>query len=74
MAPKKTTGNAFDLVKIQAKLEQSPEKRVWRGLEELAGPPTSRVLTSSQRRTHYHHHGRSVCMTALPCRRAVLVL
>ncbi len=29
-------GNALDLVQIQAKLEQSPEKRVWRGLEELA--------------------------------------
>ena len=29
-------GEAIDLVQIQAKLEQSPERRVWRGLEELA--------------------------------------
>jgi len=29
-------GNPLDLVQIQAKLDQSPEKRVWRGLEELA--------------------------------------
>jgi molybdopterin-containing oxidoreductase family iron-sulfur binding subunit len=29
-------------VQIQAKLEQSPEKRVWRGLEELAGSPEYR--------------------------------
>jgi MoCo/4Fe-4S cofactor protein with predicted Tat translocation signal len=35
-------GNAVDLVQIQAKLEQSPEKRVWRGLEELAGTPEYR--------------------------------
>ncbi len=32
----------LDLVQIQAKLEQSPEKRVWRGLEELAGTPEYR--------------------------------
>ena len=30
-------GNAFDLVQIQGKLDQSPEKRVWRGLDQLAG-------------------------------------
>ena len=35
-------GNPFDLVQIQAKLEQSPEKRVWRGLEELADTPEYR--------------------------------
>ena len=35
-------GNALDLVQIQAKLEQSPEKRVWRSLEELAGTPEYR--------------------------------
>src|SRR5262249_46929260 len=29
-------GNAIDLTQIQAKLNQSPEPRVWRGLEELA--------------------------------------
>ena len=32
-------GKPFDLVQIQAKLDQRPEKRVWRGLEELAGTP-----------------------------------
>ncbi len=32
----------LDLVQIQAKLDQSPEKRVWRGLEELAGTPEYR--------------------------------
>ncbi|MDR3675917.1 MAG: TAT-variant-translocated molybdopterin oxidoreductase [Acidobacteriota bacterium] len=37
MKRKSQSGNALDLVQIQAKLEQSPEKRVWRGLEELAG-------------------------------------
>jgi molybdopterin-containing oxidoreductase family iron-sulfur binding subunit len=37
MNRKSKPGNAFDLVQIQAKLDQSPEKRVWRGLEELAG-------------------------------------
>ena len=36
------SGNALDLVQIQAKLDQSPEKRVWRGLEELAGTPDYR--------------------------------
>ncbi|MGA2985258.1 MAG: TAT-variant-translocated molybdopterin oxidoreductase [Terriglobia bacterium] len=36
------SGNALDLVQIQAKLEQSQEKRVWRGLDELAGTPEYR--------------------------------
>ena len=36
------SGNALDLVQIQAKLDQSPEKRVWRGLDELAGTPEYR--------------------------------
>ncbi|MFZ0959896.1 MAG: TAT-variant-translocated molybdopterin oxidoreductase [Terriglobia bacterium] len=35
-------GKPLDLVQIQAKLEQLPEKRVWRGLEELAGTPEYR--------------------------------
>ena len=39
---KQKNGNALDLVQIQAKLDQSPEKRVWRGLEELAGTPEYR--------------------------------
>ena len=42
MAPKQQSGNALDLVQIQAKLDRSPEKRVWRGLEELAGTPEYR--------------------------------
>ena len=42
MARKQKNGNALDLVQIQAKLDQSPEKRVWRGLEELAGTPEYR--------------------------------
>jgi MoCo/4Fe-4S cofactor protein with predicted Tat translocation signal len=37
MQRKPKPGNAIDLVQIQAKLDSSPEKRVWRGLEELAG-------------------------------------
>ncbi len=35
-------GKPLDLVQIQAKLEQSPEKRVWRGLGELAQAPDYR--------------------------------
>jgi len=35
-------GKPLDLVQIQAKLEQSPEKRIWRGLGELAGTPEYR--------------------------------
>ena len=42
MARKQKNGNALDFVQIQAKLDQSPEKRVWRGLEELAGTPEYR--------------------------------
>jgi molybdopterin-containing oxidoreductase family iron-sulfur binding subunit len=42
MARKQKNGNALDLVQIQAKLDRSPEKRVWRGLEELAGTPQYR--------------------------------
>ena len=39
MQRKSKAGKPLDLVQIQAKLEQSPEKRVWRGLDELAGTP-----------------------------------
>ena len=38
----------LDLVQIQAKLDQSPEKRVWRGLEELAGTPEYRDFLASR--------------------------
>jgi MoCo/4Fe-4S cofactor protein with predicted Tat translocation signal len=41
-------GNAFDLVQIQAKLDQSPEKRVWRGLDQLAGTPDYRDYVASE--------------------------
>ena len=41
-------GNAIDLVQIQAKLEQSPEKRVWRGLEELAGTDEYRDFLATE--------------------------
>jgi len=37
MAREQQNGNALDLVQIQAKLDESQEKRVWRGLDELAG-------------------------------------
>jgi len=36
MPSKPKDGNSLNLVQIQAKLEQSPDKRFWRGLEELA--------------------------------------
>jgi len=36
MQPMPKRGKSVDLVQIQKKLEESPEKRVWRGLEELA--------------------------------------
>ena len=42
MQRKSKAGKPLDLVQIQTKLEQSPEKRVWRGLEELAGTPEYR--------------------------------
>jgi molybdopterin-containing oxidoreductase family iron-sulfur binding subunit len=42
MQRKPKPGNPLDLVQIQAKLDQSQEKRVWRGLEELAGTPEYR--------------------------------
>jgi molybdopterin-containing oxidoreductase family iron-sulfur binding subunit len=42
MQRKSKLGKPLDLVQIQAKLEQSPEKRVWRSLEELAGTPEYR--------------------------------
>jgi molybdopterin-containing oxidoreductase family iron-sulfur binding subunit len=42
MQRKSKAGKPLDLVQIQAKLELSPEKRVWRGLEELAGTPEYR--------------------------------
>ncbi|MGO8815778.1 MAG: TAT-variant-translocated molybdopterin oxidoreductase [Terriglobia bacterium] len=41
-------GNAFDLVQIQGKLDQSPEKRVWRGLDQLAGTPDYRDYVASE--------------------------
>jgi molybdopterin-containing oxidoreductase family iron-sulfur binding subunit len=48
MPRKQKNGNALDLVQIQAKLDQSPEKRVWRGLEELAGTPEYRDFLESE--------------------------
>jgi molybdopterin-containing oxidoreductase family iron-sulfur binding subunit len=42
MGRKEKGRSTFDLVQIQAKLEQAPEKRFWRGLEELAGTPEYR--------------------------------
>jgi molybdopterin-containing oxidoreductase family iron-sulfur binding subunit len=42
MQRKSKPGHPLDLVQIQAKLEQSAEKRVWRGLGELAGTPEYR--------------------------------
>jgi molybdopterin-containing oxidoreductase family iron-sulfur binding subunit len=41
-------GKPLDLVQIQAKLEQAPEKRVWRGLEQLAGTPEYRDYVESE--------------------------
>ena len=41
-------GNAFDLVQIQAKLDERPEKRVWRGLDQLAGTPDYRDFVASE--------------------------
>src|SRR5271165_7158953 len=48
MQRKSKPGNALDLVQIQAKLEQSPEKRVWRGLQQLAGTPEYRDYVESE--------------------------
>ena len=42
MQHKSKPGNPLDLVQIQAKLAQSPQPRVWRGLEELALTPEYR--------------------------------
>ncbi len=42
MNSKPKPGKPLDLVQIQTKLEQSPEKRVWRGLQELAQTPEYR--------------------------------
>jgi molybdopterin-containing oxidoreductase family iron-sulfur binding subunit len=42
MNRKPQPGQPLDLVQISAKLENSPQKRVWRGLEELAGTPEYR--------------------------------
>jgi MoCo/4Fe-4S cofactor protein with predicted Tat translocation signal len=42
MDRKPKSGNPLDLVQIQAKLERAPEKRLWRGLAELAGTPEYR--------------------------------
>ena len=48
MARKLKNRKPLDLVQIQAKLEQSGEKRVWRGLEELAGTPDFRDYVESE--------------------------
>ena len=48
MNRKSKPGNALDLVQIQAKLDQSPEKRVWRGLEELAGTADYRDYVATE--------------------------
>src|ERR1035437_4297146 len=48
MARKQKNGNALDLVQIQAKLNQSPEKRIWRGLEELAGTDDYRDFLATE--------------------------
>ncbi len=42
MSTQPKPGETLDLVQIQTKLERSPQKRVWRGLEELAGTPEYR--------------------------------
>jgi molybdopterin-containing oxidoreductase family iron-sulfur binding subunit len=42
MNRKSQPGHPLDLVQISAKLENSTQKRVWRGLEELAGTPEYR--------------------------------
>jgi molybdopterin-containing oxidoreductase family iron-sulfur binding subunit len=48
MQRKSKVGKPLDLVQIQAKLEQSPEKRVWRGLEELAGTAEYRDFLATE--------------------------
>ncbi len=48
MQRKSKVGKPLDLVQIQAKLEQSAEKRVWRGLEELAGTPDYRDFLATE--------------------------
>jgi molybdopterin-containing oxidoreductase family iron-sulfur binding subunit len=48
MPRKQKNGNALDLVQIQAKLNESPEKRVWRGLEELAGTDDYRDFLATE--------------------------
>ena len=42
------TRDALDLVQIQAKLDKSPEGRVWRGLDELAGTSAYRDFLASE--------------------------
>jgi MoCo/4Fe-4S cofactor protein with predicted Tat translocation signal len=48
MERKPKPGAPLDLVQIQAKLNDSPEKRVWRGLEELAGTPDYRDFLATE--------------------------
>ncbi len=48
MQRKPKPGAPIDLVQIQAKLNDSPEKRVWRGLEELAGTPDYRDFLATE--------------------------
>jgi MoCo/4Fe-4S cofactor protein with predicted Tat translocation signal len=42
------TRDALDLVQIQAKLDQSPQGRVWRGLDELASTSDYRDFLASE--------------------------
>jgi len=48
MKSNRKPGKPLDLVQIQAKLDQSPEKRVWRGLDELAGTPDYRDFLATE--------------------------
>jgi molybdopterin-containing oxidoreductase family iron-sulfur binding subunit len=48
MKRKEKNGNAIDLVQIQAKLENSADNRVWRGLEELAGTDEYRDYVATE--------------------------
>src|ERR1041384_3187221 len=71
-------GNAIDLVQIQTKLNESAEKRVWRGLDELARtddyndfltsefPHDPRADKSISRRSILKLMGASAAMAGLP--------
>jgi molybdopterin-containing oxidoreductase family iron-sulfur binding subunit len=48
MDQKRKPGKPLDLVQIQTKLERGPEKRLWRGLDELAGTPEYRDYLESE--------------------------